>query len=149
MATLIQAVVQYRPRVAHTRTIELDELAERLARGSLFSKSVARMVLEDLSDEIRYAMRTGAQVRLPGIGLFRTAIRLDGTMRTGVLIDSALRDNLMSVTDFNGQIIRRHNVGLDLAALKLLWDADHPDDPLELPANTASATAAPASNGAT
>jgi hypothetical protein len=142
MANLIQAVAQYRPRVAHTRTIELDELAGRLARGSLFSKSVARMVIEDLSDEIRYAMRTGAQVRLPGIGLFRPAIRLDGTMHTNVLIDSALRENLASVTDFTGQIERRQNVGLDLAALKRLWDAEHPDDPLELPAGVA-----PVNNG--
>ena len=78
MASLIQAVATYCPRVARTRTIELDELAERLARGSLVTKSVARMVLEDLSDEIRYGLRTCAQVRLPGIGLFRTVVRFDG-----------------------------------------------------------------------
>jgi hypothetical protein len=116
MANLLQAVAQYRPRVTHTRTIELDELAGRLARGSLVTKSVARMVLEDLSDEIRYAMRTS------------------------VLVDPALRDNLLSVADFTGQIDRRQNVGLDLAALKLLWDAEHPDDPLELPVSAAAAS---------
>lgn len=139
MAKPIQAITQYRPRVAQSRIIEIDELTQRLASGSLVTRGVARVVLEDLSDEIRLALRTGAQVRLPGIGLFRTTIRLDGTMRTGVLVDPTLRANLTSVEDFSGKITRRENVGLDLAALKLMWDAEHPEDPLELPASGATA----------
>lgn len=134
MATLIQAVTAYRPRLAAPRRMGLDELAGRLTRGSLVTESIARMVLSDLSDEVRLGVRSGASVQLPGIGTFRPAIRLDGSMHTVVRIDKALRTNLATVDDYLGPIHGREFVGLDAAALKALWDAEHPDDPVELAA---------------
>lgn len=132
MATLIQAVTAYRPRLAPLRRISLDELAGRLARGSLATESIARMVLSDLSDEVRHGVRSGASVQLPGIGTFRPAIRLDGSMHTVVRLDGALRRSLATVDDYLGRIDGRECVGMDAAALKARWDAEHPGDPLEL-----------------
>jgi hypothetical protein len=33
---------------------------------------------------------------------------------------------------YSGRLINEQNIGLDDAGYKVLWDADHPDDPLEL-----------------
>jgi hypothetical protein len=31
-----------------------------------------------------------------------------------------------------GRIVNRKHIGLDNAGYKALWDADHPEDPLEI-----------------
>ena len=64
MASLIQAVATYRPRVAKAHTVHLHEMAERLTRGSLVTRSIADMVLADLVDEIRLSLRAGNTVSL-------------------------------------------------------------------------------------
>lgn len=133
MATLIQAVSAYRPRVNTNRMVDLDELASRLARGTLVTPSIARMVLSDLADELMYLLRTGASVRIPGIGVFRPELRLDGEMHTVIRLDPKLRRNLAHVNDFAGEIEHREVVGIDIDALKARWDGEHPDDPLVLP----------------
>lgn len=133
MATLIQAVSAYRPRVLTNRVVDLDELAERLGRGSLVTPSLARMFLSDLSDELMYFLRTGASVRLPGIGVFRPELRIDGEMHTVIRMDRKLRRNLAHVNDFAGSVEGRAAIGLDVAAIKARWDTEHPDDPLVLP----------------
>lgn len=162
MASWIQAVAAYRPRLGRLRIIELEELATRLTRGSLVTQSIARMVLSDLADELRYALRSGAAVRLPGIGIFRPELRLDGSMRTTLRMDTSLRNNLASVADYAGTVLGRESIGDDLIALKVRWDAEHPDDPLVLPRaaleaaheklaleRTGQASAAPAPDAAT
>jgi len=133
MATLIQAVSAYRPRVLTNRVVDLEELATRLARGSLVTPSIARMVLSDLADELMYFLRTGASVRLPGIGVFRPELRIDGEMHTVIRMDPKLRRNLAHVNDFVGEVEGREAIGVDVAAIKARWDAEHPDDPVVLP----------------
>lgn len=132
MATLIQAVTAYRPRLGALRHIGIDELASRLQRGSLVTQSIARMVLTDLSEEVQYGVRSGGSVHLPGIGTFRPAVRMSGSMHTIVRLDKAVRTNLVTVDDYRGEIEGREFIGLDMPALKARWDADHPDDPLDL-----------------
>lgn len=132
MATLIQAVSAHRPRVVANRTIGLDILALRLARGSLFSRSIARMVLEDLSHEIRNALVQGDGVVLPGIGRFSVSIRTDGRLRPRMRVASELRKALAALEDFEGDIVRRDNIGLSTAEIVQLWDDEHPDDPVVL-----------------
>lgn len=133
MATLIQAVSAYRPRVTTNRVVDLDELAARLVRGSLVTPSIARMVLSDLADELMYFLRTGASVRLPGIGVFRPELRIDGEMHTVIRMDPKLRRNLAHVNDFVGEVEGREAIGVDVVAIKARWDAEHPDDPVVLP----------------
>ncbi|MCC7019105.1 MAG: HU family DNA-binding protein [Ardenticatenales bacterium] len=135
MATWIEAISAYRPRVSTLPTLDLDALAERLASGTLLTPRVARMVLEELGHEIGQQLRTGHRVKLPGIGTFGPRIRLDGTMRATLRLAPELRDAVTDVGTFLGGITGRESVGLDLIALKERWDAEHPDDPLELPPN--------------
>jgi nucleoid DNA-binding protein len=133
MATLIEAVNAYRPRVAQKETIGMAVLAERLAQGSLFSESIARMVLSDLQREVTRALRQGNAVRLPGIGRFSMHLRVDGRMRPTMTVDRALRIALRDVDAFRGTVERRENIGLSTSQIVALWNEEHPDDPVELP----------------
>ena len=130
MASLIQAVATYRPRVAKTHTVNLREMAERLTRGSLVTRSIADMVLADLVDEVRHSLRAGNTVNLDGIGSFRPGIRLDGTVRIASRLDPKLRKAISGVDQLDGTIFNRENIGLTTAELIERWNAEHPDDPI-------------------
>lgn len=134
MANWIEAVNRYRPRVTNAPTIDIDFLAERLAVGTLITRPLARMVLEELGREVAGLLRTGHKVRLPGIGTLSPRVRLGGRMHPAIRFDEVLKRSLSTVDAFLGAVEHRESVGLDLAALKVRWDAEHPDDPLELPA---------------
>ena len=148
MANWIEAVNRYRPRVTNAPTIDIDFLAERLAVGTLITRPLARMVLEELGREVAGLLRTGHKVRLPGIGTLAPHVRLGGRMHPAIRFDPVLRASLSTVDDFLGGVQHRESVGLDLAALKVRWDEEHPDDPLELPAKPTGGGAGGGSNGA-
>ncbi len=134
MANWIEAVNRYRPRVTNAPTIDIDFLAERLSVGTLITRPLARMVLEELGREVAGLLRTGHKVRLPGIGTLAPRVRLGGRMHPAIRFDEVLKRSLSTVDAFLGAVEHRESVGLDLAALKVRWDAEYPDDPLELPA---------------
>lgn len=133
MATLIAAVQAVRPRLVTKRTIGLDDLATRLSRGSLVTRSIARMVLEDLSDEIQLALVQGDAVALPDIARFRLSLGLDGSVRPKAYVSSELRRSMTTLDDVNAEVILRENVGMSIAEVVRRWDEEHPDDPVVLP----------------
>lgn len=45
MATLIQAIAAYRPRIAHFCTMDLGELTDHLSVGTLVTVPLAQVVL--------------------------------------------------------------------------------------------------------
>ena len=130
MASLIQAVSAYRPRVAKTHTVNLHEMAERLARGSLVTRSIADMVLADLGDEVRLSLRAGHTVSLGGIGSFRPEIGFDGSVRISVRLDPKLRRAISGIDQLDGTIFNRENIGLSTAKMIERWNLEHPDDPI-------------------
>ena len=134
MATLIEAVSAFRPRVLHQRTVKLDDLSLRLSRGSLVTRSIARMVLGDLAEEIERALLAGERVFLPGIGRLTTSIRTDGRVHVNISVDRHLARALASPADFKGEVLRRENIGLSAAELVAMWNEAHPDDPVALAA---------------
>jgi len=133
MATLIRAISEYAPRVLTPRTVGLDTLSSRLARGSLVTRSIARMVLEDLSGEVSKALWEGDAVNLPGLGRYSSSAALSGRMRPTFRVDRTLRRSMPTLAEFGGTILNRSNAGLTVAEVVARWDAEHPDDPVELP----------------
>ena len=140
MATWIQALSAYRPRIVGAVTVGLDELADYLAVGTLVTRPLARMVLEELERIVLLQLRDGKKVRLPGIGVFGVEVRMDGSMYPTVRLASELRDGLSDIDAFQGTIQHRESIGLDLASLKERWDREHPGDALEMPPGRTKAT---------
>ncbi len=131
MATLIEAVNAYRTRVLPKETIGMNILARRLAHGSLANESIARMVLTDLQREVRNALIEGHPVQLPGIGRFSLHMRVGGRLRLAVRADRGLQSAIGDPANFEGDLLRVENIELDTAAIVALWNAEHPEDPVE------------------
>ena len=133
MATLIQAIATYRPRIAHSRTMDLDELTEHLAVGTLVTAPLAQMVLRELGRQALLQARSAVKLRLPGIGVIGHDIRLDGTPYPQIRVDKVLRAGLADVEAFRGEITNREMIGVPLEAYKERWDREHPGDPVVMP----------------
>lgn len=134
MARLIEAIVAFGPRVRYGRTANLDDLAALLSKRSGLSSLDAEMALRELSGAVIHQLRGGQPVKLPGIGRLRATVGRDGTMRVHVVADPALVKALNAPGTYRGEIANRARIGLDDAGYKVLWDAAHPDDPLEVAA---------------
>ena len=130
MATMIQAVTRYRPRLVHNGTVGVDQLARRMARGSLASESVVRHVLSDLEEQVIHALQLGESARLPGLGRFSMELTRNGVLRPYVRTDVKLRRTLASLDRYHGKILQRENIGLSAADMVALWNAEHPEDPI-------------------
>ncbi len=131
MASQIAAVASLRPRVLRKSTLNLDIIALRLARGGLASRSIVRMVLDDLVEQIAIALREGDAVHLEGLGRFGLDIRMDGRLRPSMRFDPQLRHAVHSLDVFEGTITNRENLGLSTAEIVEKWNELHPDNPVE------------------
>ncbi len=133
MAHFIQAVRVYGPRIVHKETLSQRELEQRLAISTGLKRSQAMHALLELSDALRDFMALGRPVLLPGIGRFTVTTGGDGNLRIHFRPHRDLTRQLSTLENFQGEVLNRENIGLSPEQYKELWDADNPDDPMELP----------------
>jgi nucleoid DNA-binding protein len=132
MATLIEAVRQYGPKVKRNNTVQLEQLANWVAMRTSLNKSEVAMTLAELNEAILFFNCQGTPVKLPGLGTFAPSIDRHGNYRINVRTDQALVKGINSAQAFTGAVDNRGNIGLSNEALKERWDTEHPADPLEL-----------------
>lgn len=145
MARLIEAIVAFGPKLIYGRTANLDDIALLLSKRSGLSALDAEMALRELSGAIIHQLRSGQPVKLPGIGRMRASIGRGGRLRVHVVADVALVKALNAPGTYRGQMENRGRIGLDDAGYKALWDAVHPDDPLEVTVGATTAASSSAS----
>ncbi|MFN8423053.1 MAG: hypothetical protein U0470_06570 [Anaerolineae bacterium] len=126
MATLIQAIATYRPRVKGAPTVDLDALAERLAVGTLVTRPIAMMVLEELVRMIELELRVGHKVRLGPLGTFGGEVRMDASLRPSFRFSAPLRRRLAAAGVYRGPLTNQEAIGMDVAGIVARWDAEHP-----------------------
>jgi len=131
VAKLIQAYVEFGPRLTYRPTVRLEELAERLAISTGLKTGEALRVLHELQAALRSFGQRGAPVQMAGIGTFRPNIRSDGQLVFNYRMDRQLRADFDNLLNYKGEVLHRENIGLSPEAYKALWDAAHPEDPLE------------------
>ncbi len=129
MASRIQAINAYRPRVKLERTAHMDEVVDFIARSTGLNTGTIVHVLTELRAAVVFYNRLARGVKLEGLGTYLPNIRLDGTMDVQHRLDRGLRRALNS-TRFSGTIINRRNIGKTPDELVALWDVEHPDNPV-------------------
>lgn len=135
MATLIQAIQAYGPRLTLRPMAQLDEIADWMAMRTGVNKSEAMMLLQELNEAILYHNRRGTPVKLPGIGIFSPSIKRDGDYRINVRVDSMLKNGINTTDIYIGEMSQRDHIGFSNEDYKVMWDTDHPDDLLQLNGN--------------
>ena len=132
MAKRVTALSTYRPRIKRGPIVEPPELAGAVARRTRLSPADVIYAASSIGDEALYLLRTGRSVRLPGLGMLTPSLDMEGTLNVRFVLDrTALRRASHGDKVFLGEMTHpehRHKRPEDLVAL---WDAEHPDDPVE------------------
>ena len=132
MAKLLQAVSAYIPRLDLNKTAQIKSLVKWMSSRTGVNSSEVKMVLEELHEGIIFYASQGTPVKLPGVGTFTPVIKRDGEFKIGFRADAELKRAINTPGAFEGRMKQRKNIGISNEKLKELWDADHPDDPLEI-----------------
>lgn len=133
MARILQAINLYGAKLELKPTARLDQLAEWMAMRTGLNKSEVLMVLQEMSDATLNFNREGTPVKFPGVGTFTPSINREGEISINFRADVALKNGINSMNAYRGVVRNKNTINISNAALKELWDADHPEDPLEIP----------------
>jgi hypothetical protein len=130
MASRIQAINAYCPKIKLGQRVEMDEVVKFIARSTGLNESGVRQVLLELRDVIIYHNLLGRAVKLEGLGTYTPTIGLDGEFNSKNRADPAIKNGMNAPGDFEGEIENRENVGKTSDDLVAQWDVDHPGDPV-------------------
>ena len=128
MASKIQAINTYRPRIDQGNTVQKAEYIRIVARATTLNEGTADSVLKETRDVIIQFGREGRAVKIDGIGVFTPTIGLDGKLDISVRPDNALIEGLNTPKTFSGTFINNENIGKTAEELVSMWNEAHPDD---------------------
>lgn len=132
MANFLQAIRKFGPKLRLNNIVSQNELAEWIAMRTGQTPGEVALMLLELAAAVLYFNRRGTPVKLAGLGIFSPSISRDGKYRIKIRPDAKLVKGINADAAFNGRVLNRDTIGLDNDGFKAMWDAEYPDDPLEL-----------------
>lgn len=130
MASKIQAINSYRPRIDQGNTVQKAEYTRILARATTLNEGTVDSVIKETRDLIIQFGREGRAIKIEGIGVFTPTIGLDGSFDISVRPDNALIEGLNVPKTFSGSILNSENIGKTPDELVAKWNTEHSDDPV-------------------
>ncbi len=131
MVTRLKAINAYRPHIERGKTVQMDELIRYIADRTNLNEGSVSQVLNELRDAIIFFGRAGRGVKLEGLGTYLPRIKRDGTFKWEYRVSKELKRGLNAPDTFVGTIVNKENIGKSTDELVALWNAEHPDDPVE------------------
>ncbi len=129
MAHKVQASSTYGPRIEPATPMTDEEVIEDLVNATNQSRGSTLAMLAELDAILERALSAGRIVRLPNGMHFRPTMRRDGSIEVSVRVNPDMVRRLNA--RFRGKVRNAENAGKSEAELIALWNADHPDDPIQ------------------
>jgi len=130
MASKIQAVNAYCPRIKLGKTAAMDELVPYIADRTGLNEGTISIVLKELRDTVIFFARSGRGTKIEGLGTYLPTMDLNGRFSISHRLDAAIKNALNTPGAFRGQIEHRENIGQTADDLVNLWNTDNPTDPV-------------------
>ncbi len=130
MASKIQAVNVYRPRIKLGKTAGMDELVPYMADRTGLNEGTISMVLKELRDAVIFFARSGRGAKVEGLGTYLPKVALDGGFSISHRLDADIKNALNAPGAFRGEIEHRDNIGKTVDELVAFWNTDNPADPV-------------------
>ena len=109
MASKIQAVNAYRPKVKLGRTASLNLLVKYIADRTGVTEGEVSIVLKELRDAVIFYNLQGQGAEIEGLGTYLPKVGLDGTFDVSHRLDKAIKNGLNAPGVFGGEIVKREN----------------------------------------
>ncbi len=130
MAKKIQAIRTYGPRLALGKAATEDEYLSLVTKNTGVTRGTVQHVETETAEALAYLLKAGRPVHT-ATAIYTPTIRQDGRIGVNVRIRKELINKLNASGEFKGKIINAQNIGKTTDELVAMWNADHPDDPIE------------------
>lgn len=131
MASKIEAIGAYRPKIALNPSAKLPQVVEFIAMRTGANKGTVQMILAELHDAVVFFNLQGTPVKIDGLGTYAPTIDLGGEFDCAHRTDADILKALNVPGAFTGVIENRENIGKTTDDLVALWNRDHPSDPVQ------------------
>ena len=111
MASKIQAINVFRPKINLRPSVAMKELVEYIADRTGLNKGEIQMALSELSDAVQFYNKRGQGVKLQGLGTYLPKINLQGKFSISHRLDREIGNALNAPGAFSGDIQNRQNIG--------------------------------------
>lgn len=129
MATKIEAINAYRPRIALGKAADPERFMELITQRTTLSAGVVKNVQESEVETLIGLLLEGRPVHT-GIAIYTPSIDLEGKFEVKVRVDARLLRELNGQGAFRGDLLNAENVGKSSEELINLWNEEHPDNPV-------------------
>lgn len=133
MADRIKAIKAYTPKLRQKETVQMERLVEYIAARTNFNEGAVVNVLTEFRDAVLFFGLSAQAVKLKGLGTFTPTIDLDGRVDVSYRTDKWLKNRLNAPDALQGKIDNLDMIGKTAAELVERWNAEHPEDPIEVP----------------
>jgi hypothetical protein len=130
VAKKIQAITAYRPRIDLGDAANEERYMELTTQRTTLSSGVVKNVQEAEVETLIGLLLDGRPIHT-GVAIYTPSIDLDGDFEVKVKVDKRILRALNAEGAFRGHIINAEHIGKSAADLVALWNAEHPDDPVE------------------
>lgn len=132
MAKLIEAVHAKRPKVQKGKAAGLKEVVNIIIGRTSQNHGATYQALMEFMYVLSLLLNSARPVVLPGLGTFTPSISLDGRVKVNLRVDKGL----LSALNADDALIKEHiinktMIGKSTEDLVVLWNEEHPDDPVE------------------
>ena len=129
MATKIEAWVEFGPRLEPSDAITPEGLIERIVMATSQSRGSVKAILDELDVQLEIGLKEGHIVQLPNGTHFKPTGKRDGSIEVNVRVNPRIVRNINN--GFRGAWRNAENIGKIEAEIIALWNAAHPDNPIE------------------
>ena len=118
MATILEAINKYGPKLELRPTAQLEKVADWMAMRTGLNKSEVMMVGQEMSDAILFFVKDGTPVKFPGVGTFTPSIDRNGELTINFRADMALKNGINTPNAYGGVIANKDNIAIDNTRLR-------------------------------
>ncbi len=131
MATFLQAIQRFRPRIRRGKPAGHAEISTYIGESTGLDRHEIRMALGKLSDALLHYARQGRGIKLEGILSIWPTIDTKGKLSFGKRFNIDLMDEFNNMKLFQGQIENVDRLQWSKQDYIDSWNAEHPEDPIE------------------
>ncbi len=128
MASRIEAINAFRPKLTLNPTAKLDQLVDFIAMRTGANKGTVQMILAELNDAVIFFALQGTPVKIEGLGTYTPSMDLEGKFDCNHRTDLEIVKALNVAGAYKGQMANRENIGKKADELVALWNKAHPDN---------------------
>jgi hypothetical protein len=127
MATLLQAVATYGPRIDQMAAVKPQRFMELITQRTTLSAGVVKNVQESEIETLIALLTEGRPIHT-GIAIFTPSIDLEGNLNINVRVDKRMVTALNAPGAFTGKIKNSENLGKTSQELAEHWNRKHLDN---------------------